>query len=155
MKPFRFRAQAALDVRRRVEDDARKVFARAEDDARKAEARVNDATQSMCVARETLADAQRAGVNGAELSWHQSWITRQRLEVDARSRDAATSADVLSRALTSVQAAHKARRTLERLRDRMATRHRVETVRHEQRDIDQLASLRFAARLIGQKGQQQ
>jgi flagellar FliJ protein len=155
MKPFRFRAQAALDVRRRVEDDARTALARAEDDARAADARVNDATQTMCLARETLADAQRAGVNGGELGWHQSWITRQRLDVDARSRDAAASAAIVERAATSVRAAHKERRTLERLRDRMAARHRVETVRHEQREIDQLASLRFAARLIGQKGQQQ
>jgi len=155
MKPFRFRAHAALDVRRRIEEDARKALAVEEERRRQADARAADAARAMCVARETLTDAQRGGVSGAELGWHQSWITRQRLEVDARSRDAATSAAAVDRAVTSVQAAHQRRRTLERLRDRMAARHRAETVRHEQKEIDQLASLRFTARLISQKGQQQ
>jgi len=154
MKPFRFRAQAALDLRWRAEDDARRALAAAEEQSRQADQRVNDATEAACIARETLSNAQRAGVAGWQIGWHQSWITRQRLEVDARSRDAAASAAAVDRSITSVQAAHQQRRTLERLRDRMARRHRVETARHEQKNLDQLAGLRFAAQALDQGGQQ-
>jgi len=146
MKPFRFRAQAALDLRRRAEDDARIALARAEEDARLANARAREAAETARIAGDTCAGAQRAGITGAELGWHQSWITRQRREVVARNRDAAISAAAVDRAVASVRAAHQQRRTLERLRDRLATRHRDDLRRHEQRDLDQLAGLRFSSR---------
>ena len=146
MKPFRFRAQAALDLRQRVETEARKALVTAEEHARLANVRLNEAAHSVGVAQETLTCAERDGVSGAELRWHQSWIARQRLEVDARRREAAVSAASVDRAVTSVRAAHKQRRTLERLRDRLLMRHRIEARRHEQRNLDELAGLRFTAR---------
>jgi len=149
MTPFRFRAHAALDVRKRIEEDARKTLSMAEDAARLADARAAGASRAQRIAEDTLASAQQSGVSGVELGWHQSWITRQRLEVDARRRDAATSAATVARAAASVRTAHQRRRTLERLRDRMAARHRVAAARHEQRDIDELAGLRYVARALG------
>ena len=146
MKPFRFRAQAALDLRQRAEDNARRALAAAEEQARLANARANDAVRAAGVAHDTRADAERDGVTGGELVWHQTWIARQRLEVDARRREAAISAGNVDRAVTSVRAAHQQRRTLERLRDRLLMRHRIEARRHEQRNLDELAGLRFTAR---------
>ena len=149
MKPFRFRAHAALDVRKRIEEDARKALSIAEEAARQADAHAVGATRAKCIAQDTLASAQQSGMSGGEIGWHRSWITRQRLEVDARRRDAAASAATVERAAASVRTAHQQRRTLERLRDRMAARHRLAAARHEQRDIDELAGLRFSARTSG------
>ncbi len=155
MKPFRFRAEAALDLRKRVEDDARKTLSIAEEQSRQADARVDSAKAAACVAQDTLVSAQHAGISGWQIGWHQSWITRQRLEVNARSLDAATSAATVDRAATSVRAAHQQRRTLERLRERMVRRHRTEATRHEQRDLDQLAGVRFSAQAISRGGHEE
>jgi flagellar export protein FliJ len=143
--PFRFRAQAALDLRQKEEDAARKRLVEAERASRDASARVDEARARVGQAAESLVSSQSEGAPAWFLGWHRSWMTKQRLEVDARSRDAAVSAAAAERATASVLDAHKRRRTLERLRDRLRHRHAAEAARRERRDMDDLAVLRFLA----------
>ena len=96
--------------------------------------------------------AQLGGANGGLIGWHRSWIAKQRLEVDARQREAAISAAVVERAATSVRDTHRQRRTLERLRDRSRRASALEVGRQDTREMNMLAGLRYLARTDQEKG---
>jgi hypothetical protein len=146
MRPFRFRPHAALVLRRKQEDAARQQLAAAETARKCAEHRAADAARAVAAARASAAEACRDGADQWRLGWHQSWITRVRIEADALKRAAAVSAEAAGRATAAVQVAHQRRRTLERLRDRMWQRHQFEAARHEMLEMNELATLRHHAR---------
>jgi flagellar export protein FliJ len=145
VRPFRFRAQPALDLRRQQEDEARQRLGEAERASREAQSRADEARAGKARASDALIVSQTEGSPAWLLGWHRSWMTRQQLEVDARSRDAAVSAATVECAAASVRDAHQRRRTLERLRDRMRHRHTAEAAHHERRNMDLLAGLRYLA----------
>ena len=91
MRPFRFRAAAALDLRRKEEDSARLRFAKAQTDLQHAQQRVADADNAAFRATVDLTTAQSGGTEAWRISWHQSWIRRQRLEAEACRRTVAVS----------------------------------------------------------------
>ena len=152
MRPFHFRAQAALDLRRKQEDEARLVLADAHTAHESAQARAVAADLKLRVAAGELAATQRHGTESWRIDWHQSWITRLRLEADACQRATAISAATVERATASVVAAFQRRRTLERLRDRARRRYDAEAGRQHQLEMNALASLRFAARIAERGG---
>jgi len=149
MRPFRFRAAAGLVMRRKQEDVARQELARAETARQRAEDRARAAEQAAARAADAAVDARRAGTEGWRLEWHQSWISRKRLEADAGRQAAAVSAEATDRATAAVQLAHQRRRALERLRDRAWRRHQLEAGRQELRDMNELATLRH----VSQRGE--
>jgi flagellar biosynthesis chaperone FliJ len=146
MRPFRFRAAAALVMRRKLEDAARLQLAAADNARRSAEERAREAAGAVAEARAAAADASTAGAESWRLGWHQSWIARTRIEAEARRRAAAVSAEAATRATAAVQVAHQRRRALERLRDRAWHRYRLEAGRHELQAMNELATLRHHAR---------
>jgi len=152
MRPFRFRAAAALDLRRKQEESARLRLARAQTDLHHAQQRVADADHAALRASDELTAAQSAGTEAWRISWHQSWIRRQRLEADACRRTVAVSATIAERAAASVSIAHQKRRVLERLRERALERHRQIADRHATNEMNQLANLRFLAQAAGGGG---
>lgn len=152
MRPFQFRAQPALDLRRKQEDDARRALADAQAAHESAQARAVAADLKLRVAADELVAAQRTGTESWRIDWHQSWMTRLRLEADASQRATAISAATVERATASVVAAFQRRRTLERLRDRARRRYDAEAERQHQRDMNAFASLRFAARAAERGG---
>jgi hypothetical protein len=154
MKPFRFRAAAALDLRRRREDEARLAHAQAEIESRAADACVAEARSAVDCAVEASASTERAGADAWFITWHRSWITRLRLEVDARRKAAAISAAAAERAAASVRTAHQRRRTLERLRDRGVERYEAEVQRTELEEMNLLAGLRFVGRMADEGGRE-
>jgi hypothetical protein len=111
MKPFRFRAAAALDLRRQREDEARLAQAQAEIELRAADGRVAAARGAVERAVEASASTERAGADAWLITWHRSWITRLRLEVAARQHAAAISAAAAECAVASMRKAHQRRRT--------------------------------------------
>jgi flagellar export protein FliJ len=152
MRAFRFRAAAALDLRRKEEESARLRFAKAQTDLQHAQQRVADADHAAVEAAAHLAAAQTAGTEAWRLAWHQSWIRKQRLEADACRRTVAVSATIVDRAAASVSIAHQKRRVLERLRERALERHRQAADRHAGNEMNQLANLRYLAQAAGGGG---
>jgi flagellar export protein FliJ len=146
MRPFRFRAQAALDLRITQEEAALRVLARAQNDAERARARVDEASHAVVAADRQFQFSQHEGISGSLLGWHRSWIAKQRQEVEARKREAATSAAAVDRAAASVRDTHRRRRTLERLRDRSRRAHDLEAGRQDTREMNMLAGLRYLAK---------
>jgi flagellar export protein FliJ len=152
MRPFQFRAQAALDLRRKQEDDVRRLLAEAQTAHDAAQARAVAADLTARNAADDFVTAQRTGTEAWRLAWHQSWITKLRLEADGCQRLTAISAATVERATASVITAYQRRRTLERLRDRARRRYDTEASRRHNQEMNALASLRFAARLVERGG---
>jgi flagellar export protein FliJ len=143
MADFRFRAQAALDLRRKQEDEASAALGQAEAACRLAEARRDQAEADRRTAQEQLATAERCGSDISTLLWHQNWIARLAAEVETAKVDVeARSADARVAEQAWRQARQK-RLALERLRERAVRRHQHELQRQELKVIDELARLRF------------
>jgi flagellar biosynthesis chaperone FliJ len=144
MRPFEFRAQAALELRRREHDDALRRRAAAEAALAAAEAAIADA-EAVIVA----ADHQRAAlirepvVEYARLQWHQAWRLRcvhERTQLQARrsERD-----QELQQATLHVSQTHRRVRSLERLREHAQAAWARAEQHEERKTMDALATSRF------------
>jgi len=154
VRAFRFRAAGVLELRRKQEDDAKAALAHAENARREADARVGDAESRVAEAMLALAAVQRPGAPGWLLGWHRSWISRQGLEADARRREASAAREATGRAEVALREAHKKRRVLERLHDRLARKHLLEMGRLDLREMNALAGVRFQTRTAAEREEQ-
>jgi len=148
MAIFRFRAAAALDVRRRQEDDALAECTRKDGLKREADARCAAiGTQRQEAARALMAAVEQ-GQDSSMQGWHRNWITGLSAAAQVAARDAAQAAEAVGQARRVWQEARKKRLVLERLRDRAWRRFRHEETRREQLVIDELARVRFTTRAL-------
>lgn len=146
MPAFRFRAQPALDMRRKQEDaqheavnEARRVSDAAEAAQSAAQTRFDDASTQ-------AAQADAVGGDVTIAIWHRNWIKSQRREL-ARCEAIAEDRRVqLQDAERLLMEARRRVRVLERLRARSLSVHEQEERRVEQQQLDELAVLRFAIR---------
>lgn len=143
MRPFRFRAESALELRRKLEDDARTILARAQNAAAMAEARLATARAATADAGAHLIAVQTQGAPIWLIDWHRSWILKKSREADACQHQAAAAHTVVARATQTLHEAHKKRRVLERLKERLAARHAREADRQELAQMNELATMRY------------
>ncbi|MGE0813525.1 MAG: flagellar export protein FliJ [Vicinamibacterales bacterium] len=148
MKPFRFRAQAVLDLRRREEEAAKNALARQRAMAERAQQALAAAHAAVARAGEALQSQASAGAAHGTLTWHRSWIVRLRIGVQVAAHAAAEAERATAAAAAALGQAMQRRRVLERLRDRAWRTYCVDRDRAEIREMDQLATLRFAHRAI-------
>jgi flagellar export protein FliJ len=146
MRPFRFRPQPALDLRLRQLDAAEQALSRARADVRQAEESVQAAEAAMRAAEAQGANDWQAPNALLRLEWHRNWMVglerdaaRLRQELEARRT-------VERRAAEIAREARKQVKVLERLKARLLREWQLEARRHEQKALDELASLRFASR---------
>ena len=143
MRPFKFRAAAALDMRRKAEDAAALELARKDASFRQIEASLQSAEHARENALADQHSQSQKGIDIATLFWHRNWIVRlQATVVDLRA-DVNTAQQAVLVARQAWQLAKRRRLSLERLRDRAQARHRADEQREELKVIDELARVRF------------
>jgi flagellar export protein FliJ len=144
-KVFTFRAQPALDLRRREYDARRRALATAAFELDAEQRRFDEARDTLCVARDDLSRLMTGPAAGETLEWHRLWIhrleqSRQALAVavaEKEARVALAKADCLL--------ARQRLESLERLKEKArGTWLDAERLR-EQREFDELATQRFEA----------
>jgi flagellar protein FliJ len=141
-----FRAEPALTMRRKLEDEARLALADAQRRAYLAEEALRNAQNSLSDATRRACEAEAQATDPVLAIWYRNWIKRQQREV-ARSAQVLDGrrADV-GQAEGRVMEAHKAVRALEKLRQRALddfTEHERKT---EQKEIDLLGVMQYAMR---------
>jgi flagellar export protein FliJ len=145
MAAFRFRAQAARDLRRRQYEDAQRQVAEAEHDRSVAERRLHRATDAVSEAQRAAAGAQTRGVPAHELDWYRSWIDRL---VHERHAHTVILNACTRRAADATAACHHARQrweALERFYEKAKRAHEAAESAAERKLIDELATRRYAA----------
>jgi flagellar export protein FliJ len=148
MKAFVFRAQAALDLRRRQDEDAQRALAHAEGLRQLAKEALDRAEASLEDACRQAREVEGCDAEMHARIWYRNWIAlhKQRVagcrdEHEARRRAAE---DARARA----RIARRQLQTLERFRDR-AWRDYVQAERRmEQKALDDLGTVRFTVARI-------
>jgi flagellar export protein FliJ len=147
MKRFVFRAQAAIDLRQREYDEARRVLARASLDLRAAHDVWSESRDRQIDARAQWAREMTQTIDPARSQWYRFWIVRLEHEqavcakaVAARERDVVL-------ATTACQATRQRLEALERFRDKARHAWERAVAADEQKQIDALATLRHVAAL--------
>ncbi len=143
MRPFRFRAQVALELRRREHDEALRRRAAAEIALGAADAAVASAEAAIAAADERCAAVMAETVEHSRIHWHRAWRVRCVEERTGLQTRRAQHDLELRQAAEHVSHTHRRVRSLERLRE-----HALEKwVRAEQQDerktMDALAASRF------------
>jgi flagellar export protein FliJ len=152
MREFRFRAGAALDLRRQQEQDAARVLAQAEAHLRAARDLVAHAEAQRVRAQTDQLDDERRGTDGRAVLWHRNWIAGLSASVTRLTHELAPRQDAVRIATQRWQDARRRRLSLERLRDRALRRYRQDELREELKVIDELARLRFVTPDEGDEG---
>jgi flagellar biosynthesis chaperone FliJ len=147
MKPFVFRAQAAIDLRQREYDEARRVRARASLDLRAAQDVWSESRDRQTGAHAQWAREMTQTIDPVRSQWYRFWIVRLEHEqavcakaVAARERDLVTATDACEQTRQRLEA-------LERFRDKARLAWERAAAADEQKQIDVLATLRHVAAL--------
>jgi len=143
--PFKFRAQAALDLRTRELEAAQRELARAEGDRDAALVRVKQADEALDRARTQAADAQRTATDCTALQWYQFWILRLSHERKAHGAALAAREEAVRRAAAACMRAQQRREALDRFREKARLGYEAAEAATERKLIDELATRRYAA----------
>lgn len=144
--PFRFRAQAALDLRRRQDDEAQRELGVARHATVAAARVVQQERQTLEDGLARARDDEARAWDTARAIWYRNWITLQ------KERIAAAEAVLVKRREEERTAAERAMmtrrklRSLERLRERNVKAYQTAELKAEQKEFDVLGGLRFVAR---------
>jgi len=145
MKHFRFRAQAALELRRREDDAATRVLAQAERQLRQARALLTEVDGRITDARRQLMDGPGGVASLADARWHRSWIVRLDMERRAATERVVAREGAVAAALLARRRTHQRLESLERFREKALDRHEAEGEAAEQKLLDALGTMRYMA----------
>jgi flagellar biosynthesis chaperone FliJ len=146
MANFRFRAQVALELRHKQDDEAQRALGAAR------QATVA-AQHAVLVEERALADAHvRASREEAQASdttravWYRNWMKRQQQVIAAAKAVVETRLQEEREAAARAMETRRRLRSLERLRDRALKAFLTLERRTEQKEFDVLGGLRYVAR---------
>jgi flagellar export protein FliJ len=142
---FRFRAQAALDLRHREYEESQRKLAQAERDRSVAQARLHRAGEAVIAAQRAAADAQAKAAADHQLDWYRFWIERLAHERQAHALVVKAREQRVAEAAAACQRAHQRCEALERFREKAKRAHEAAESATERKLIDELATQRYAA----------
>ncbi len=143
MATFRFRAAVVLDLRLKHEQAALALRSQAEGRFREAVGTVTATEARRHGSQQELAALERRGSDLGAILWHRNWIDRLRGLVELACRDRDDRARELADADGRWRDARRRRLAIERLRDRAWQRFQNDERRREQKDMDELARIRY------------
>ena len=145
MEPvFTFRAQPALDVRKRELDARRRELATAEWELRAARQLFTEAEQTLRDAHDQArVTLQHAGIE--QYVWHRVWIDRVERAKAAHAVTVAQRQDDVAKTAASCRRAKQRVDAMEKLREKAMTAWEHEARLREQRELDALATMRFVS----------
>ena len=144
-KSFRFRAQAALDLRLREEEQAQRDLARAQGDRELARQRFEAAAGAARDARVQVDAAARECRSVNELQWYRFWIVRLDHERNGHAAAVVARDAAVQRAAAKLTEARLRRESLERFKTKARAAYDAAEADAERKLIDELATQRFAA----------
>ncbi len=143
-RPFHFSMQRILDFRRQEEEQAQLALARAQNELQRIRSRAERLQSELSTAFQDAASASPPDPNQFWL-WNR-YQDRLQLDLESlRSEWHELDQKVNTRRQELIVKA-KERKKLERLRDNQMAKHDVEELNKEQKDIDEMATLRFQNR---------
>ena len=146
MKKFKFRAQAALDLRQRALEDAPRQLARTEELRDAARRRLQEAEAAAGRARPEATETERTAADVTALQWYRFWILRLDHERTAHAATLAARERDVTQAAAACMRARQRRESLDRFRRKAQAAHEDAEQAAEMKLIDELATRRFAAR---------
>jgi len=152
MPTFRFRAQPALDLRRREHDAAQRALARADAERQRARDRVDAADRALAAARRDLDDVTRTPAAQQEREWYRFWIVRLEQERAALQGTLTACEGAVAAARAVCLNARQRCEALERFREKAYVAHAAAEAARDRKMIDELATRRFVARRNVGKG---
>lgn len=153
MPPFRFRAQAVLDLRTRAEEAAERALAAADEVYRRAEAAREAAVRAQGDARARAAEAAAHATGVHELTWYRNWIVGHQRAVAVCQRLSDTRRTERDAARSAAERARRDRMAVEKLKDRARRAYQDAERRAEQKALDELATIKHATRRQSAGGQ--
>jgi flagellar export protein FliJ len=145
MSRFKFRAQAALDLRTREDDEARRALARAETDLRAARQLLEQVEERAREARTQCAAVMQQAGAAAELQWYRSWIVRLDRDRTLAAKAVADREGAVKRAQETQKRTRQRVESLERFKEKAVTAFEQRTLAEEQKFIDALATMRYVS----------
>jgi flagellar export protein FliJ len=142
-KVFTFRAQPALDLRRREYDARRRTLAGAQFELAAERRRFEQACDTLCAAREAMTRRMADTHASPQLDWHRVWI--QRLERSSSALGFAV-AEKEARAVAAMAECVTARQrfeSLERLKENARSVWDDAERASERRELDAVATMRY------------
>jgi flagellar export protein FliJ len=146
MEPvFTFRAQPALDLRKRELDARRRDLAMAEWELRAARQLFTEAEQTLSDAHRRAAETLRHG--GVEqYIWHRVWVDRVERAKAAQAVAVAQRQEAVAAAAATCRTAKQRVDAMEKLKEKARAAFEEEARLREQRELDALATMRFVSR---------
>jgi flagellar protein FliJ len=149
VRPFVFRAERALEWRRRQEEEAQRHLAEAERLAREAGRELGEARDALARTLREGADEEHRTGDLTRRLWYRNWIAGQRLLILRRERTLDERRQEVRLAAERALVAHRKRKALETFRTRALEAWTRAALREEQKGIDELATSRYARSRTG------
>jgi flagellar protein FliJ len=144
-KAFTFRAQPALDLRRREYDARRRALATAEFELHAEQRRFDEARDTLSAARDQLSRQMSGSSLPASLDWHRVWIHRLEQSRQALATAVTQKEARVAGAKADSVIARQRLESLERLKEKARGAWLDAERAREQREFDELATMRFEA----------
>ena len=143
MKSFKFRAQAALDLRQRELEQTQRQLARTEELRDAARQRLQQADADAASARAQATEAHRTSGDVTALQWYRFWILRLDHERSAHAAALAAREQEVIQAAAACLRAKQRRESLERFRAKARAAYDEAEHAAEMKLIDELATRRY------------
>ncbi|HVB38502.1 MAG TPA: flagellar FliJ family protein [Vicinamibacterales bacterium] len=153
MRPFRFRAAIVLELRQKQDEEAQRALGRAKAEVLTAQTALDGAAAALGAAMRRAAEAEASAEEVTLLQWYRNWMAGRQADV-THCREQLEARRAVMR--TAAQAALKARRELrviERYRERVWQAWQRDALREEQKELDLLGTMQYAARHLAPGGQ--